>query len=81
VSPSGPTGRAVTAQGHPKAIFERAVERGNLVVAEATTWELGQLTLEEATSSGGLGCLTVGSVLADEPGVVFGDHGRIREVS
>jgi len=24
----------MTAQGHPRAIFERAIERGNLVVAE-----------------------------------------------
>jgi hypothetical protein len=46
--PSGPTGRSMTAQGHPRAIFQRAVERGNLVVAEATARELGQLTLEEA---------------------------------
>jgi hypothetical protein len=26
----------VTAQGHPRAIFERAIERGNLLVAETT---------------------------------------------
>jgi hypothetical protein len=38
----------LTAQGHPRAIFERAVERGNLVVAEMTARELGRLTLEEA---------------------------------
>jgi hypothetical protein len=38
----------VTAQGHPRAIFSRAVERGNLVVAETTARELGRLTLEEA---------------------------------
>jgi hypothetical protein len=25
----------MTAQGHPRAIFKRAIERGNLVVAEA----------------------------------------------
>jgi Domain of unknown function (DU1801) len=37
----------VTAQGHPRAIFTRAIERGNLVVAEATARELGRLTLEE----------------------------------
>ena len=30
--PSGPTGRAVTAQGHPRAIFNRAVERGGVAV-------------------------------------------------
>jgi hypothetical protein len=26
----------VTAQGHPRAIFQRAIERGNLAVAEVT---------------------------------------------
>jgi hypothetical protein len=26
----------MTAQGHPRVIFQRAIERGNLVVAEAT---------------------------------------------
>ena len=45
---SGPTGRAVTAQGHPRAIFSRAVERRNLVIAEATAREIGKLTLDEA---------------------------------
>ena len=48
VLPSGPTGRNMTAQGHPRAIFSRAIEHGNLVVAEATARELGRLTLEEA---------------------------------
>jgi hypothetical protein len=38
----------VTAQGHPRAIFKRAIERGNLVVAEATAREIGRLTLEDA---------------------------------
>jgi hypothetical protein len=38
----------VTAQGHPRAIFSRAVERGDLVVAEATAREVGKLNLEEA---------------------------------
>jgi hypothetical protein len=38
----------MTAQGHPRAIFKRAVERGKLVIAEATARELGRLTLEEA---------------------------------
>jgi hypothetical protein len=37
----------LTAQGHPRAIFRRAVERGNVVVAEATAREIG-LSLEEA---------------------------------
>ncbi len=38
----------MTAQGHPRAIFSRAIDRGNLVVAEATAREIGNLTLEEA---------------------------------
>jgi FlaA1/EpsC-like NDP-sugar epimerase len=37
----------VTAQGSPRSIFKRAIERGNVVVAEATAREFA-LTLEEA---------------------------------
>jgi hypothetical protein len=37
----------VTAQEHPRAIFMRAIERGNVVVAEATAREIG-LSLDEA---------------------------------
>jgi hypothetical protein len=29
----------VTAQGHPRSIFKRPIERGNVVVAEATARE------------------------------------------
>jgi hypothetical protein len=46
--PSGPTGRAVTAQGHPRRIFATAIERGNIVMAEATARELGRISLKEA---------------------------------
>jgi hypothetical protein len=38
----------MTAQGHPRGIFTRAIERGNLVIAEASAREVGRLTLEEA---------------------------------
>jgi hypothetical protein len=38
----------MTAQGHPRAIFSRAIENGNLVVAEQVAREVGNLTLEEA---------------------------------
>jgi hypothetical protein len=38
----------VTAQGHPRAIFTRAIEHGNLVAAEASAREVGHLTSEEA---------------------------------
>jgi hypothetical protein len=37
----------LTAQGHPRAIFNRAIERRNLLVAETTLRELGRPTLRE----------------------------------
>jgi hypothetical protein len=37
----------MTAQGHPRAIFTRSIERGDLVTAEASAREVGKLTLEE----------------------------------
>jgi hypothetical protein len=37
----------LTAQGHPRAIFNRAIERGNLLVAETTLRELGRPSLCE----------------------------------
>jgi hypothetical protein len=38
----------LTAQGHPRAIFSRAIEHGNLLAAESSAREIGRLTLEEA---------------------------------
>ena len=38
----------MTAQGHPRRIFAAAIERGNIVIAEATARELGRISLEEA---------------------------------
>jgi hypothetical protein len=38
----------LTAAGHPRAIFHRAIERGNLVVAEVTAREIGRVSLMEA---------------------------------
>ena len=38
----------MTAQEHPRATFNRAVERGNLLVAEITLREIGRVTLVEA---------------------------------
>jgi hypothetical protein len=38
----------VTAQGHPRAIFKRAIEHGNVTVAEMTARELGGITLAES---------------------------------
>jgi hypothetical protein len=37
----------LTAQGHPRAIFNRAVERGSLAMAETALRELGRPTLCE----------------------------------
>lgn len=38
----------MTAQGHPRAIFHRAIERKNLLVAETTAREVGVIELTEA---------------------------------
>ena len=38
----------MTAQGHPRAIFRRAIERRNLLVAETIARELGTISLDEA---------------------------------
>ncbi len=37
----------MTAQGHPRTIFNRAIERGSLAIAETTLRELGRPTLCE----------------------------------
>jgi terminase large subunit-like protein len=47
--PSRPRGGGTsTSQGHPYTIFRRALERGNLLGAEATAKELPRLGLEDA---------------------------------
>jgi hypothetical protein len=46
--PSGPGEACTTAQGHPRAIFQRAIECGNLLVAQNTLREIGRVTLVEA---------------------------------
>jgi hypothetical protein len=38
----------VTSQGQPRAVFRRALEHGNLLVAEATAREVGRVSLDEA---------------------------------
>jgi hypothetical protein len=38
-----PGRRRLTAQGHPRTIFRRALERGNLVLAEVTAREIGRV--------------------------------------
>jgi hypothetical protein len=38
----------LTAAGHPRAIFRRAIDRRNLLVAEMTARELGRVSLAEA---------------------------------
>jgi hypothetical protein len=51
----------LTAQPNPRVIFLRAIEHGNLILAEGMARELGQITLAEALD------LTV-LVLQREPG-------------
>ena len=49
VKPSRPRGGgASTSQGHPTAILKRALQRGNLTVAEAVAKELPPLNLTDA---------------------------------
>ena len=38
----------MTAQGSARSVFKRAIERGNVVVAEIAARELGRLDLSEA---------------------------------
>ena len=38
----------MTAQGHPRTIFGRAIKSRNLVLAETTARELGRLSLDES---------------------------------
>jgi hypothetical protein len=38
----------VTAQGNPRVIFKRAIERGTVAIAESVARELGQLSLGES---------------------------------
>jgi hypothetical protein len=39
---------SLTSQGHPRTIFRRALQHGNLLVAEATAREVGLVSLAEA---------------------------------
>ena len=47
-SPPAPERTRLTSQGHPRTVFRRALERGNLLIAEATAREVGPLDLREA---------------------------------
>ena len=38
----------MTAQGHPRTIFRRAIQRGNLLTAELTVREIGRISLDES---------------------------------
>jgi hypothetical protein len=49
MKPSRPRGGgASTSQGHPYAIFRRALERGNLPAAEAAAREIPRVSLDDA---------------------------------
>jgi hypothetical protein len=43
-----PADGPLTAQGNPRAIFRRAIERGNLLAAELTVREIGHISLHES---------------------------------
>ena len=38
----------MTSQGHPRTVFRRALEHGNVLVAEAAAREVGHIDLREA---------------------------------
>jgi hypothetical protein len=59
--PSGPGEASTGNHGTPRAIFRKAIERGNLVVAEVTALELGLLDLADALD------LTALTALKDRP--------------
>jgi hypothetical protein len=42
----------VTAQGHPRRIFAAAIERGNIVIAEAAARELGRISVAAGVAQG-----------------------------
>src|SRR5207244_2301061 len=47
-SDSAPGRTSMTAQGHARTIFRRAIDRKNLLTAEATAREMGTVSLGEA---------------------------------
>ena len=60
-APSGPGEAHAGNHGTPTAIFRKAIERGNLVVAEVTALEVGRLDLADALE------LTALTALKDRP--------------
>jgi hypothetical protein len=46
--PPAPERHTSQPRGHPRTIFKRAIERGNLIVADMTIREIGRVTLVEA---------------------------------
>ena len=49
----------MTSQGHARTVFRRALERGNLLVAEAQAREVGRVDLSEALAADGLALVSV----------------------
>jgi hypothetical protein len=45
---SGPEDTSLTSEGHPHAVFRRAIDRQNLPMALVTAREVGRLTLPDA---------------------------------
>ena len=63
----------MTAQGHPRAIFKRAIERGNYLVAVTTAREVGRLDLGDALELLNLIALHEPALYAAPPAA--GSHG------
>jgi hypothetical protein len=38
----------LTAEGHPRSVFRRAIQRGNLATAESSARQMGKVSLAEA---------------------------------
>jgi hypothetical protein len=47
----------LTSQGHPRTVFRRPLERGNLVAAELSAREVGDFDLREALELAALSAL------------------------
>src|SRR5438105_1166489 len=55
--PPAPRRDTLTSHGHPRSTFRRTLERGNLLVAEATLGEIGRPSLEDLVELTALMCV------------------------
>ena len=71
----------MTAQGHPRAIFKRAIEHGNVMLAEMTARELGRLALERGAGIDDLAVAATAQLDCDPVALVIaaGQRGTVLE--